>query len=246
MNSKPSPLITARRHAGFALALLALGLTGCKATADGGELRASAGSQDSKASDEDKARERADKAWELEQAKLDLRSTEMDIDLSMRAADAAVIEAEQGLEEAKVALAAFLETERGHQLGEAELGLERLRNRATESEMELEELEAMYADDEFAGKTKELVLERGRRSLALARRQLELQVMEVALLRETQLPQKEREHRHKLEKAERALGVARSKREQAELDAERKRRKAQHGIEKLERELAKASEAPEA
>ena len=228
------------RAAAAAVATLALVVSGCQSTGGGsisGGAPAAAGEEG-----EDAARKLADQRWELEQARLDLRSAELDAELALRKADRAVGDAEQDLAEAQVALAAFLEGEREHQLGEAQVGLARQENRAVEARMELEELEAMYAEDEFAGKTKELVLERGRRNLALAERSLELDRIELQLLTETELPMKERELRRELRTAEEELADARTAREQAELDQERKLRKARHTVEEHERKLTELVE----
>ncbi|MEO0649266.1 MAG: hypothetical protein AAFZ65_01140 [Planctomycetota bacterium] len=187
--------------------------------------------------------ELAEKRWQLEQAELDLRSAEMDAELAMRKATRAVDLAAKDVQEAQLALKAFQEIEREHQLGEAQVGLQRQENRAVEARMELEELEAMYADDEFAGKTKELVLERGRRNLALTERSLELGRMQIELLSNTKLPMQTREHERKLQSAQQALEDARTELEQAKLDQERSLRKARHAIEKLEREIAEKVEA---
>ena len=88
---------------------------------------------------------------------------------------------------AHAALDAFTEA-RAVRLDGARLDLDRAQGRATDAELELAELEAMYADEEFAEKTKELVINRGRRAVEHAQRALEIQRRKLARLKEVELP----------------------------------------------------------
>ncbi len=58
-----------------------------------------------------------------------------------------------------------------------------------EAQQELEQLELMYAEDEFADQTKEIVIERARRSLERTERDLQLRRQELAILVDRTLPQ---------------------------------------------------------
>lgn len=224
------------------LGLVPLASTGCHTTPHaehgGADVHTEGGGEEEP--DEDAIEERA---WTLDQARLDLRSAEMSAELAMRKAHARVLESEQTLDEAMQSLETFRGLEREHSVAEARLGLERMENRAVESQMELEELEAMYAADEFAGKTKELVLERGRRSLRMSQAMLELQRQELAMLENRELPQKERSLVRKVEAAERGLEEARFAAEQTELDNERKLRKAQREVEEAQAALEEVADA---
>ena len=63
-----------------------------------------------------------------------------------------------------------------------------------EAQQELEQLELMYSEEEFADQTKEIVLERGRRRLERTQRDLELRRADFATLQEQTLPVERREH----------------------------------------------------
>jgi len=149
--------------------------------------------------------------------------------------------AERELEAKREKREAFA-TERKLELEEGALGLDRSRGRARDSELELAELEAMYAAEEFAEKTKELVLQRGRRNLEHAQRGLAIEEGKLALLTKTELPAKERALVLALAKAEQSVAAARRELELAELEtriaelkAKESLRKAQEPDEKKEK-----------
>ena len=62
----------------------------------------------------------------------------------------------------------------------AELGFQFAQDGAKEAEQELQQLEMMYQEDEFADKTKEIVLERGRRRLERSKRSLAIETDAIA------------------------------------------------------------------
>ena len=82
----------------------------------------------------------------------------------------------------------FLEKSRPERLNRAELGLQMQQDGAREAGEELAQLEMMYKEDQFADKTKEIVLERGRRRLERARRSLEIETGASELLKGETLP----------------------------------------------------------
>ena len=113
------------------------------------------------------------RAHELEIAELEARSSAAEAERGVREAALALAEAERDL-------AVFKETERPHAIAEAVLELDEADHRRESEQDELNELIAMYAAEDFAAMTKELVLKRGRKNLEFAERELELARAELA------------------------------------------------------------------
>jgi paraquat-inducible protein B len=90
-------------------------------------------------------------------------------------AEAAVAEARRKLEAARGELEHFRAHTRPTKTQAAEIDRDQARYAAEHAQAELAELEAMYEAEEFAEMTKELVLRRGRRSLEIALRRLEVE-----------------------------------------------------------------------
>ncbi len=118
-----------------------------------------------------------------------------------RRAQVKAVEAERERDEAKKKLDEFLATGKADRLARSALSLDRSRDWLHQSEQELKELEAMYAAEEFATMTKELVLHRGRKQVEFAKRDLELAEKEATRLRDEELPREERELQRAAEKA---------------------------------------------
>lgn len=238
-------------------------LTGCAATdavraadAEGPAASASAAPTEAADAEEDdpeaaaeKARklkrEVADLEWKLEQAKLDLESARIQVELDRTEAEAAVADAAVDLQEAILALESYRDIEAVHERDSSQLSLDRAENRAVEAAQELAELQSMYDVEEFAEKTKELVISRGERNLAFAQRSLELQERSHALLVEWELPKKTRALERAVTKAERGAARARTELEKAKLDADKRLRAARHAIDDLERDLVEKREERE-
>ena len=102
----------------------------------------------------------------------------------------------------------FTERSVPNRIGRAKLELVRTEDRAKEADEELKQLEMLYAEEEFADQTKEIVLERGRRRLARSQRDLELRRDELAVLTEKTIPLEVAEHEAKVEDKARALDKA--------------------------------------
>lgn len=176
-----------------------------------------------------------DDGAELSEATSGLRLAELERDSKLADAEAALVFAGQDLEEARRDLAAFTTAERVFQQQEAELGLDGARNRLMDAEAEMGELEAMYAADDFAEITKELVLARGRRSLEMAQRGLALSEAKFGLLTGHTLPAKQRELERAVRKAELALAEAQRDVERNKLEVEQALSKAQKALEKAQK-----------
>lgn len=178
---------------------------------------------------------------DLLSARFAVRMAEFELQTARLEASGEVNEAKVGGEMAHMKLlaaqreqAAF-EVERSVRLDGAQLDLDRATGRATDAGLELAELEAMYADEEFAEKTKELVLTRGRRNAEHARRGLELQERKLAQLTQTELPEEE-------QGLKQALMRAKHERKAAQLEIEVVGLKTKVTIERAEEELREARE----
>lgn len=96
---------------------------------------------------------------------------------------------------ASTKLADFEEHNAPQRIEEARLALRRAEDRVKEAQEELAQLEMMYAEEDLADKTREIVLERGRRRLERARRELDLQRTALANLEGHDLPREAAELR---------------------------------------------------
>jgi hypothetical protein len=130
----------------------------------------------------------------------------------------AVAEAERELELEQRRMAAFKDRSAPNRIERSRLGLIRAEDRVKEAEEELAQLELMYAEEDFADQTKEIVLERGRRRLGRSRRDVELRKEDHAILTEETIPTEQREHELKVEKKNEVLDKARRDAETSALD----------------------------
>jgi len=210
----------------FLLAGLAC-LTGCRAFTVSSEApKASEPSDSGTASKPAAADEDSDKAFKIEQAAQKLEIAKLEVEVAHISAEAALRKAEQelesarkGLDEQRRELEYFKTVTMPVQLEQAQISHDRSTHRADESLDELRELESMYASEEFAEMTKELVLKRGRRSLELAKRSLEVSAMNMKGLREEELPKKQRALELELLEAEQKLARAETELEKTRIEA---------------------------
>ncbi len=142
-----------------------------------------------------KLREQDAFAVEQQVAQLDrgVRQASIEASLAKTAAD---------LAHARSELELFMKELRPREIEEKKMGLDQATYRAEHSKDEYGELEAMYQADEFARKTKELVLKRGRRDLEMAERYLAIQKREIVHFESVQLPERERQLRQRITDAE--------------------------------------------
>lgn len=192
------------------------------------------------AADERAAREKElqQKQRELEYAEIEGETQAIEREARRLGVQAAVAKAEETLAEARAAREAFLGQEKPRQLEQRRIQLDQQTYAAEEAKDELGELEAMYAQDEFARSTKELVLKRGRRKLELSERSLAIGRQEIDFLREHTLPQQEREHQRKVADAELELQKARLELKKADLELALGARKAKDRVADLQRDIA--------
>ncbi len=201
----------------------------------------SATAMEGKDDEKDSAQEAVAKAErEIENAKLELKIAQSETEASARKARDEVVSAENELKNAVDEVEQFSRSERDLELAKVQLGMDRGEWRLEAEKQELAELEAMYAKDDVATLTKELVLQRGKKGVEFAERDLANDEREAAATREFELPMKQR----KLELAKRDkdndLREARADEARTKDEIDLKLRKARAGITDAEKALAKA------
>ena len=177
-------------------------------------------------------------AQQLELARLELRIAEHDAKGKTAAAEAEVAKAERAHALARREAESFGSLDVATQLEAAIIDRDRKAYAAEEARAELAELEAMYAAEEFAKSTKELVLQRGRRKLEIAQRDLENTRRRIELLEAHTLARKRAELEGKVQETEAALTKARHEQTKAALDGELAIGKARVKVEGLERKAS--------
>ncbi|MBI5364166.1 MAG: hypothetical protein HZA53_13380 [Planctomycetes bacterium] len=225
----------------FALPFVVLSLAACSSMGAKSSTATSEkpGGKQEAAKDEDAGEKLAKKKFELECSRLELQLKRIGNEAEVRAAANEVDDSERGLRDAREALEKFQRHEKPVKVDESKLDLEQSVQRRTEQQQELDELEAMYKQEELATLTKELVLSRGRKSLEFAKRALELRTRNIEQSTNVELPRKERELGEGVAKAERRLADARAKAEKLKLENQLEMMKAEHGLADLEKEVAK-------
>lgn len=194
-------------------------------------------------SDEPSAKDKLAKAERaVEDGRLELKIAQAETEAKARKAQDEVDEAEHGLQEATTALDQFMKNERELELSKVKLGLDRATWRLEAEKQELAELEAMYQKDDVATLTKELVLQRGRKGVEFAERDLGHEQREGAATRDFTLPKKQRELEQAKRAKENALREAKADKQKATDEIELKLRKARAEIDDAEKALTKARE----
>ncbi len=210
-----------------------------KADAKAGEKAAAKEDKKPEGEKPDKQDALRKKERELDYARRDLRIARLAAENDERDAKDAVEEAERKLKEARLEREHFLGTQAPLRTDESALAIERSTENRERQKQELEELEAMYKEEELATLTKELVIRRSRKDVELAQKSLDLEARKQAALKDHELPKKQRELEDAVVKTEKALATAKTKESRSALEKELKLLKAEHAIDELEREVAK-------
>lgn len=222
------------------------------------KVAAKAGGQEAKANSEGDDVAALEKELRKKQRELPQRDTERRIAaLTARVKSMAVLAARDkatyDAETATKALEHFLEKQRPRELDEHQIRIDRSTHRAEHAKDEYDELVSMYAEDEFAKSTKELVLKRGRRSLEMAERDLAVAKQEFEEFRGFTLPRRESELQRKVADARRELRKADLETDKASLEQTLAEQKSQAGdedlneaIRELQQKIAKAKAATKA
>ncbi len=136
----------------------------------------------------DLVRKQARTERDLTMARERMRKTKLQNEFNEQQEKLAEEKARRELDLAERKLRTFKEISTPERLDRADLSLQYSRDSVVEARQELEQLEGMYKDDQFADKTKEIVLERGRRRLERAERSLALEDRAIAALKGETLP----------------------------------------------------------
>lgn len=163
-----------------------------------------------------KQKELRNKQRELEYAKIDRQTGDLDRRSRSMTVEANLQRTALELERARAALDVFLKDVKPRELDQKRISVDQSTYRAEHSKDELNELIAMYEADEFAHKTKELVLKRGRRDNELADRYLEVAKKEASYFEQHELPNRERDLKQRVTAAE-------LERRKAEIEADKAR-----------------------
>jgi hypothetical protein len=224
------------------LPLAALALASCTSNPASESTPANANAPADKAgsakADEAKADALRKKQHELDYAKMQLEITRLDVQADERAAKIAVDNAERDLANAKAERDNFVSVLKPLEVAERMLALDGSKQRVTESEQEMSELEGMYSKEDFAKSTKELVLTRGRNHLAIAKRDLELDQKRVDQMSNFDHPKKEHDLAAAVDRATQAAAEAHAKQDKGTLEHKLSLLKAEHAIDDLQHEIA--------
>ncbi len=229
------------------IALAALGLSSCVGPSVRAERAAPAESNaarnDSKGdSKSDEAAQRK-KQRDFAYAQLALESAKLDAENDLRSGERGVAAAERELEAAERELDHFQKNVKALEVDERALAVERSKQNVVEAAEELAELEAMYAQEDFAKTTKELVMTRGRTRLEMSRRDLALAERRARFLVEFEHAKRAREFEERVTKARNALEEARARLTKQKLDKRLSLLKSEHALEDAQRALDEAKPA---
>lgn len=180
-----------------------------------------------------------DSAADLAEARAELVGAELVTQRKLREARQSIEKAERGHSVAERSLAAFAAEEMPTELAKARLGLDQDRYRLEEARAEFEELEAMYKADEFAKVTKELVLQRGRRRIEVAERELAIDQAKLDHLAEYEMPKRRAGLEAAVVDASFDLEIGRMQLRETEHDQDLALQRARRKIEDLEKKVAK-------
>jgi len=193
---------------------------------------------------EEAAQNAADAADRVDLARRKLERAQLDVEMGRREGDLALAKARVELDLARKELEHFLAFEQPQRLASGQLDLQQTADGMSEQQEEMQQLELMYAKDDLADKTKEIVIVRGKRRFERAKQRLELATKAQTDLRDVQLPQQ----RLKLELAvkDKEAEVMRAEfgAKAGALDKETAVIAAKQELAKAERDLAKAKARP--
>ncbi|MBI5433870.1 MAG: hypothetical protein HZA52_13645 [Planctomycetes bacterium] len=189
--------------------------------------------------DDAKADEAADKVHELMLAQLDLEIARLSVDVQRTEAANGLARAGRELADAQKALEQFKAVEMPLRIKDGAFDIERSKFSIEIKKIELEELIAMYKNDEFAASTKEIVVKREAKELEFMQRGLAMEEEKFATLTGFELPHELAEKEDAARKADEAFKKAEVETKKADLEIKKSLSEAEHKIVKLEKEAAK-------
>lgn len=169
-----------------------------------------------------------------------VRAAEMSAALSAIDAESKVHSAEISLKMAEASLAHLDGYTIPTKLAQQDLGIDRSTGRLEESEAELAQILSMYADEEFAEASKELVIQRAQRGVEFSKRSLEMARAERADLEAFELAKDRQEAIEKVRDAGLSLDQARLRKDETMFGSESKLLEAAEGLRKAQLALTKA------
>ena len=183
----------------------------------------------------------AELTGQVELAKRKLERARMDVTQQGTDASSAISKATVERDLAQKALQHFDQVEMPQRIAKADLDLKDATDYSTEQQEEMQQLELMYAKDDLADKTKEIVLARGKRRLERAKQRLALAQKDNDDLKASQLPEQRAKLAQALQEKEQELQRAQFAAETGRMDKDTGVIAAQHELEKLQRELDKTT-----
>jgi len=147
----------------------------------------------------------------LTRAEMAAKHTELAHQVSLR-------KAEMELDLAHHKFKDYAENSVPQRIARAELNVRRSQDRLREAEQELAQLEMLYAEEEFADKTKEIVLERGKQRLERSREGHAITQRDLTILLEFTIPIEMKKKEMEVDAKERQLERSRRDAEAAALD----------------------------
>jgi len=156
-----------------------------------------------------------------------------------------IAKAEQDLDIATTKLQHHEQYTAPNRLARGQLDQRQAEDRYKESQEEMEQLELMYAEEDFAEKTKEIVLQRGRRRLERSRTNLDIRSKTFLFLQNHSLPLEHKELQFKLEQAGLLRDKTRRDAKASELDKQIAILTAEAEVAKLDFELQVLDEKDE-
>jgi hypothetical protein len=139
-----------------------------------------------------------------------LEVARLQLGLAEHRAETARLRKEKELELQKAELAQFDETDAPDRVAKANLELARRRDALAEQQEELAQLEMMYEQQDLADKTREIVLQRGKRRVERAQEDLAISEREAKALEARTLPRERGKLALEIEVQERELQEAKS------------------------------------
>lgn len=227
----------------LAIALLLL-VSSCSATGKSPEPAPAGGGSEGPAKDEAKAEALQKKERELNYAKLQFQITELELQADERSQKLSLADAERGVRHAEEELSDYLQSQKLLETAERELNADQQKAGLKETQQEYDELESMYKDEDFAKKTKELVLSRGKTRLDFSTRGLAISTSRREFQEKTVMPRRERDLREALEKSRAGLEENRASAERKKLGNQLQLMRAKDGLDDLQKEIDKLKQAP--
>lgn len=199
---------------------------------------------DTKAADEKAARELEIKLSRMERelniARGRLERARTDVANQEITNRESISRAETELDFARRGFAQFVDFDSKARVERATLGLQQMEDAVAESREELEQIEAMYKDNDIADKTKEIVVKRTRRHLANMEKSFMLQKAEFDNLQSKTLPLERAKVALEVDTKEKALEAARRQARDSMKDRELALLAAEAEVARIEADFATA------